>query len=413
MWKWIVGALALAGLAWWLVGRGNTANAPAASVVALTPVTATPFTRESRAVGSVEARVLNLSFARAGRVARVLVGEGQPVQRNQLLATLDDSDERERIQAARAGLADLEARVLSTRAQAARDAPRLSNLEATLQGRVKLSRQLEEIGAGSLAEVLEAERLLLETRTGRETARLTAANVQLDLQAQIRARRTEIEALQRQRLALELRAPVAGTVAGLAVVPGLETGRVESARTEGGGAAVRLVEAGSFSVRVRLPEAQAAFVRAGQPGVATLDALPGRTLEVKVDRLAVQAEAQLSGGSATVAVVLRFVGVDPKVLRPGVSATVRITTLRIAQALTVPLEALLRGEGNTASVWVAVGENAKLTVRQRSVQVRARNLEVAVVGGLRAGERVVVLPPPTLVEGGVVLDASAPAGGAR
>jgi hypothetical protein len=120
-------------------------------------------------------------------------------------------------------------------------------------------------------------------------------------------------------------------------------------------------------------------------------------LQAKVDRLGVQAEVAGTGGSAVLPVFVRLL--DPtaeQLAKPGLTATVRITTLRKPQAVMIPLETLVE-ENKQNFVWVI--EEAKKTLSKQAVIIEARNLTQAAVSGLAEKALLVSLPPEKLEDG--------------
>jgi HlyD family secretion protein len=216
-----------------------------------------------------------------------------------------------------------------------------------------------------------------------------------DLEAQLAARNSEIRSLERSISQAQLRAPVDGTVAKIDYLTG----------TESGTSSVRLIEDATLTVRARLSEADAGLVKPGQPARIELDAAQGKILEGKVERLGAQGEVQGQGGSAILPVVLRFISSEARSLaRPGLTATARITTLRVAKATMVPLETLIE-EDKKFFVWLVEskksedGKTESLSVKRRNVKVLARNLTMAAIQGLETGSQLVSLAPEGLSDG--------------
>src|SRR5262245_4856871 len=100
--RYLVLAVPLAGATWWWLGRSTpavraeTAAAPSALV----------------APGRVEPvrDPVKLAFETTGRIAEILVDEGDSVRAGQVLARLDDRLAHARVAAARAGVAQAKAR---------------------------------------------------------------------------------------------------------------------------------------------------------------------------------------------------------------------------------------------------------------------------------------------------------------
>jgi HlyD family secretion protein len=390
---WIPLVLVLLGVGGFLT-FGRSREAPAVEITAVKAVSG-EFVRESKASGNVEARVYALNFPRPGRVARVLVQEGAAVRSGALLATLDMADDLSKLVSARENLAAVQVRLQTGSSEAdANRAKAVSGLNAA-RSKLELARKLFAVGAASRQEVDDATRTVADLESQLRVLAAQTTGSKSDLEAQLAARNSEIRSLERAISQSQLRAPVDGTVAKIDFLTG----------TESGTGAVRLIEDATLTVRARLSEADAGLVKPGQPARIELDAAQGTILEGKVDRLGAQGEVQGQGGSAILPVVLRFLSNDARSLaRPGLTATARITTLRLAKSVTVPLESLLE-EDKKFFVWKidtkksADGKIESLTAKKTQIKVIARNLTVAAVSGLEAGAQIVNLPPEDLLEG--------------
>ncbi|MCS7057402.1 MAG: HlyD family efflux transporter periplasmic adaptor subunit [Meiothermus sp.] len=346
------------------------------------------FVREVRANGVVEARVYTLSFPRPGRVAAVRVREGDRVEAGQVLAVLETGDEEARLEATKKALEALRLRRRAQEAEFQSSRVRLENQLEEAQRTLQTLRELLGVGGVARTEVEQAQRRTAELEAQLRSLSEAHRGTQLELSAQMEARRSEVVALERALAQSTLRAPVAGTVASVGYLVGVEAA---------GGGAIRLVEAGSLRVQARLAEADIPGVQPGQPVRLELDALPGEPLLGQVERLGTQAEVAGSGGSAVLPVFIRFT--EPKaeaLVRPGLSVTARITTLHLQEALQVPLEALVE-EGDQHYVW-EIDEQSR-RVRKVPVMLKARNLTRAVVEGIGEGSLLVSLPPESLKEG--------------
>jgi len=323
-------------------------------------------------------------------VAEVRVREGEAVEAGQVLALLDTTDEQAQLRSLQETLAALQVRAQAAEADYRSNRTRLQNQLAEVRRNLRLSQELLQVGGvaqGEVERLLRQESDLMAQLASLEQAR---ASTQRDLEAQLQARQSEMASLQRRIAQATLRAPVAGTVAAVGYLAGVET-------TAAGTASIRLIEAGSLRVQARLAEADVPAVRPGQPVRLELDAAPEQPLQGKVDRLGVQAEVAGSGGSAVLPVFVRFLDKEAEaVARPGLTVTVRITTLRLPRALKIPLEALVEEQGQRF-VWVV--DTQSRTVRKQPIVLKARNLTQAAVEGLAHDSILVSLPPETLKEG--------------
>lgn len=383
-WIWIALILLSGGLTLWGIFRPQGQQGLAVNVVRAEQG---EFVREVRASGAVEARVYTLTFPRPGRVAEVRVKEGQVVKAAQVMAVLETADEREKLRASREGLAALQSRLSAQEADYRSSSGKLERQLAEARRSLELSERLLALGSVAPNEVEGLRRQVADLQAQLSSLAQGYRSNLADLQAQIAARRSEIAALERSLLQAELRTPVDGTVASVGYLAGVDSGT----------GAIRVVEAGSLRVQARLAEADVGKVKPGQPVRIELDAAPDVGLEGKVERLGVQAEVAGSGGSAVLPVFVRFLSPDAESwAKPGLSATVRITTLRLAQAIRVPLEVLVE-EGGRSYVWRV--EEASKSARRQAVTVKARNLTHAAVEGLEAGALLVSLPPEGLEDG--------------
>lgn len=387
-WFWVVLVVLSLGLTLFGLLRPRTEQGLSVNVVR---VEQGEFIREVRANGTVEARVYTLTFPRPGRVAEVRVREGELVEAGQVLALLETTNEQAQLRSLQETVAALQARARAAEADYQSNSTRLQNQLTEVRRNLRLSQELLQVGGAALGEV---ERLLRqESDLMAQLASLNQAraSTQRDLEAQLQARQSEMASLQRTVAQATLRAPVAGTVAAVGYLAGVET------TAAAGAASIRLIEAGSLRVQARLAEADVPAVRPGQPVRLELDAAPEQPLQGKVDRLGVQAEVAGSGGSAVLPVFVRFLDKEAEAIaRPGLTVTVRITTLRLPRALKIPLEALVEEQGQRF-VWVVDTQSRR--VRKQPIVLKARNLTQAAVEGLADDSILVSLPPETLKEG--------------
>jgi HlyD family secretion protein len=378
-WVWVLIAVSVGATAFGLLRpRGEQGTA-------VNVATASPgdFVREVRATGSIEAKLYNLTFSRPGRVVGIQVKEGQAVVAGQVLAVLDTANEQAQLQTAKKTLQALQSRVGSSQSDLQTNRARLQNQLTEVRKNLELNRSLLAIGSASQNEVNALNRQATDLTNQLATLAQTAQASRQDLGAQIQARTAEIATLERSIAQSSLRTPVSGTVSSVTYLVGVETGV---------GSAIRVVESGSLRIQARLSEADIAGVQPGQPVRIELDSSAGKFLQGKVERLGVQAEVAGTGGSATLPIFVRFLE-DATLAKPGLTATLRITTLRLRSAVRIPLEALI--EDNGYFVWVV----KDFKVKKERIAIRARNLTQAAVEGLPAGATIVSLPPETLKDG--------------
>jgi len=141
-----------------------------------------------------------------------------------------------------------------------------------------------------------------------------------------------------------------------------------------------------------VPEREIATLKAGQAVQLTVDALPGKTFDGRIDRVSPVVDA----GSGTFRVICAFDGGG--LLQPGMFARIRINYDQRADALVIPRTALLEDGGAPAVFTVKGGKAVRSELKLGYVDGEW----VEVRGGLRAGDPVVVAGKSALREGSAV-----------
>lgn len=248
--------------------------------------------------GTVEAREVDLAFQVSGRIAGLAVDEGDAVQAEQTVATLDARDYELALRAATAQMdaaqAALAALRAGTRIQELRVAEaQLAKAQADLDyARVEFKRiaelvarklapqeqldQLQQRQNVALAGVEQARQMLALLREGPRQEEIDRAA------AELRARQAAVETARQQLAYVQLHSPVVGVVS----VRLVEAGEVVSP----GKAVLRIAELGRPWVRAYLNETDLPRVRLGQPAEVRVDGLPGKVLPGRLAFIAPDAE---------------------------------------------------------------------------------------------------------------------------
>ncbi|MES5814369.1 efflux RND transporter periplasmic adaptor subunit [Pseudoxanthomonas sp. Soil82] len=187
-------------------------------------------------------------------------------------------------------------------------------------------------------------------------------------------------------------APIAGVVASRSIKPG----NFVQINTP----IFRIVDDSRLEATLNVPERELATMKAGQPVHMQVDALPGRTFEGVVDRVAPVVDA----GSGTFRVISAFNGGDA--LQPGMFGRIRIDYDQRPKALVVPRVALL-DDGEPALFVIREGKAARVPVKVGYVDGEW----IEVREGLKPGDQVVTAGKVALREGSAVqvIGAEAPA----
>jgi RND family efflux transporter MFP subunit len=313
-----------------------------------------------------------------GKVIEVNVEEGMAVREGQILARLDDST-------ARAGLALAQAQAEAARGNMRESEVRLAEARVTL----RRFQQLVKDGIGTQAD---ADRAQAEVDS--LIARIASAKEQVSVaESQVALQQTSINDM-------VIRAPFSG----VAISKDAQPGEMVSPVSGGGGftrtGICTIVDMRSLEVEVDVNESYIGRVRPNQGVTAVLDAYPDFQIPARVITTVPTADRQ----KATVLVRIGFAELDPRIL-PDMG--VKVTFLREAGDTATPAtkptalipKTAVTKDGDQSIVFVVTGT----TVERRAVSLGGTDGDrLEVVAGLRAGERVVMSPPPTLAAGSLI-----------
>ncbi|HSJ58393.1 MAG TPA: efflux RND transporter periplasmic adaptor subunit [Anaerolineae bacterium] len=385
------------------------------------------------------AQQTTLSFRSAGRVAEVLVEEGEAVRAGQALARLETTDLGYAVSQAELALATAQTQLLRLQqgpsaydraaAEASLESARasyrrlvagpteeeikiaranLDQAEATLaQAQAAYDQVADRPDVGLLPQSLQLEQATIAYETARANFELATRDPS---QAEISAARSAIaqaeaalarvdegvqaEEIQLAQLQVEqaqlsldqahhqlensvLEAPHDGTI----TLVGVREGELS-----GGQPAFILADLSSYHVDVMVDEIDIARVQAGQPVTLTLDALPGTALRGEVAQIA--DAAQIDTGVVSYKVTVSLSPGDAP-LRAGMTANVDIITERREEVLLVP-NRFIRIDRTTGQTFV--DKLVDGTVQTFEVQTGLRDETYSeVLAGIEAGDIVVLV----------------------
>jgi len=248
--------------------------------------------------GRLEAPLVDLAPKVAGRVAEVLVREGDRVKAGDLLARLDLGEtalapERDArgLQSAEARFNDLktgsraaeikaaEQEVADRRAALELAKPELERQQILLSKKVGTPRDVDVAHANlerAQANLKMSEERLLLVREGFRKGQTEQARVDVE---RARAVLKQSESVAREA---EIRAPADGVILHRMAEPGLLLGPGQPALT--------MAFANRLYVRTFVPETQLGRVKPGSPAEVTVDAFPGNVFPAKVTEISPDAE---------------------------------------------------------------------------------------------------------------------------
>ena len=153
---------------------------------------------------------------------------------------------------------------------------------------------------------------------------------------------------------------------------------------------VDVIENGRMELRAKVDENDRPNLAEGQDATITVDTIPGRSFKGKVGALTGQAKrSEWEGQTVTRQFDLsfQFVELDAR-MKAGASAQVRVDGRQIADALTVPRQAVFQKAGKT-HVFARNGERFE----QRDVKVVQRTESRALVEGIAEGTEIALIDP--------------------
>lgn len=380
-WRWVIGALILAvlviGLIWFYSKSDPvTVRVQMARMAMIDPASASVLD----ATGYVKARrYATVSSKVTGKVMEVLVEEGMYVEKDQVVARLDDSNTRKALALYQAELVSAKTQVTETRAR-------------LTEARLNWERTAE-----------------LATKQLISTAELDRAKANFEsLQAQLANREAGV-VLAERRIAieqqylddLELRAPFAGVV----ISKDSQPGEMISPVSAGGGftrtGICTLVDMSSLEIEVDVNEAYIQRVRPEQPVQATLEAYPDWKIPARVIAIIPTADRQ----KATVKVRIAFQELDPRIL-PDMGVKVAFMSGEASTQGTAQQEGI---RVPASAVRTRNGERLVYVVKDNIVHERVVQLggnfgsEMYITSGLNPGEDYVVELPTDLEDGDEVV----------
>ncbi len=318
-------------------------------------------------------RQATVSSKFTGKVMEVLIEEGMEVEKDQVLARLDDSNVRTSYALAEAQLRAAETSRKETQALLSEARAIFKRTTNLVDRKLASEAEMDRARAGSES---------LAARLERREADVHVAEKQLDVYRQ-------------QLEDTIIRAPFAGVV----VAKNAQPGEMISPVSAGGGftrtGIGTIVDMDSLEIEIDVNEAYINRVKAGQKIVATLDAYPDWSMPCHVIAIIPTADRQ----RATVEVRVGFDALDSRIL-PDMGVKVafqdeaRSGTGREAGVL-IPQSAVSES-GNKQYVLLLVNN----TVERRAVATAGeRGKEVLVISGISGGDKVIIKASSKITNG--------------
>lgn len=382
--RWIAAAVVLAalgGAAWWARQAPESdggARADGGRVAVEVASVETGRVADVRAfTGTLEAGdAFTVAPKIGGQVERVHVDIGDRVEQGQVIAELDDDEAAQAVAEAEAALA-----VARAELQQAESDARLARRE------LERTRSLADRELTSASE--------LDTASARAEAQRAAVAV---ARARVKQREAALARAEVQQSYTRVRADWRGgdsvRVVGERMV---NAGDTVAANTP----LVSVLGIAPITAAVFAPESDYALLSSGQAVTVTADALPTRTFEGRISRIAPRFESD--SRQARFEVTLAN---EDRALKPGMFVTVRVTVATAEGARLVPREAIVQRASGAGVYHIEPGESA--TVRWVPIEPGIEGDEYVEVRSPALDGRVVTLGQQLLEDGAPVTIAELP-----
>ncbi|WP_035359498.1 efflux RND transporter periplasmic adaptor subunit [Edaphobacter aggregans] len=315
---------------------------------------------------------VNVGATAFGRITRLNVKEGDHVKAGTVLATVENVQPSATVTAQQAAIESSKTDVNSMMAAERTAEANIAQAKADLEQkhfdyeRAKSLYEEKLIPKQDFDAKKAAYDMAVATLAQREAAHAQA-------RAQTESQRAHVnQAIASQRANYDSldktisRAPFDGLVTNVPVREGETV--VVGIQNAGGSTIMTLADMSVITAEVKVDETDIVNVRLNQPADVTVDALPGRIFKGHVTEVGDQALLRTTGLSTTQSTTGTEEAKDFKVvvtldqasddLRPGLSATAKITTAHQQNALTIPIQALV--QRNPATEKVLAANNGKM-----------------------------------------------------
>ncbi|MEN5289198.1 efflux RND transporter periplasmic adaptor subunit [Stenotrophomonas lactitubi] len=367
-------AVVLAAIVGGAVWSMSSAEDDAALITA--PAKIADLEKTVQAVGRVNPKELVAVGAQvSGQVTSLHVALGQRVKAGDLIAEVDSQPQRIALRSAEAAVSALCAQ------QAASEARYLqASSMYERQSRLVKSQMVSQEG-------FEA------ARVARDAARSEVAS----LQAQIDQAVTQVETARINLGYTRILSPTEGYIVAIVTKAGQTLNSMQTTPT-----IVMLAQMDTMTVRAEIAEADVELVKPGQRLWFSTLGSDGHRYESRLERLEpapatiADSATTTSGSSSQTPKAVYYAGLfdvpNPGLkLKPSMTVKVNLQLARVANALQVPLTALVEsGDNSGKEIFVRVVD-AKGRIEQRQVTTGLRTSTAAqILSGLRAGEDVVI-----------------------
>jgi HlyD family secretion protein len=339
--------------------------------------------------------------AEAGDLQIIKVSaEGTVVKPGDVVVEFDKTKTEQELAQFRSALKSAEAGIDQARAQArlteeedkttalkARYAVESAKLEASKQ---EIVSKIE--GEEAKLKLADAEQSLREAETKQKSDQtLNKATIESTEQASVKAK-FDVDRAERSLAKMSVRAPAAGTISLLQHWTGSGDAPYRPGDRAWPGAAIaNLPDATTLRISARVDETERGRLAIKQPVTVQLNAIPDRQFTGHIERIGAIASMDFSSGWPITRNFILEIVLDQTDARfkPGISGEVTVIVDRVADAITIPTQAMFQRSGqNVAYVWRGS------QFEERAIDVGRRSGDkIMVAKGVIAGDQVALKDP--------------------
>jgi HlyD family secretion protein len=354
----IIGVILLLGA---IVGFTVNQSQKSAVTVQTGKVVKQDISSQVTASGQIKPKTLvNVGANAMGRIVRLFVKEGEKVKKGQVLAQLENVQSAADVEMTRATLTSAQTDAVAAEAALNTAQAQFRSSTADL-ARAKLDFERaqglfkDQLISKADFDSKKAAYEVADAVHAQDVARVAQSKAQVDSAhgrvGQARAQLTRVNDILSKTT---YNAPFDGTVTNLPVHEGETV--VMGIQNSPGSTLMTVADMGVITAEVQVDETDIVNVRIGQPAEITIDAMPNQTFKGSVTEIGDNAIIRSTGVSTSQSlagsqeakdfkVVITLVN-PPSNLRPGLSATAKITTGMEHDAVAIPIQALTMRDKN-------------------------------------------------------------------
>jgi HlyD family secretion protein len=294
---------------------------------------------------------VNIGATSFGRITHLYVKEGDHVKKGQVLATVESVQAKAGVDAQQASIRSADTDIASYLAAEKTAEATVAHSEADLNQKLLDWQRAQALYKAELiakseydskkaaydtdvATLAQSKAALVQARAQTASARGKLGTAQATLTSDVDALNKTVSI-----------APFDGIVTNMPVREGETV--VVGIQNAQGSTLMTLADPSVITAEVKVDETDIVNVAMGQPVEVTVDALPGKVFQGKVGDQAILRSTGIATSQSTTGTeeakdfkVVVTLSNPPEELRPGLSATAKITTARRQNVLTIPIQAL-------------------------------------------------------------------------